>query len=718
MRLRLTLCSVLLACCAAPPVRAAAPADPRSAALESRATSGALYDRVLPLARLDAFDGGDGSPVATTARFVQACDEFRRASLVPSPEMAALPARVRAALDRAPGDAVPLAFLDAAFERITPGATPAADAPLVRARAFAFAPLDARTHRGARMAFRPERAAWFGAEPPVRLELDLDDGRGWRDAAFDRELTARYDAPGPRVLRARATRADGSVATARAAFEVAALVTPAPDDTLAITASEPWLGQYGTGSAYVYRAPGHASLLNPVVVVEGFDTDNSMHWDQLYALLDQQGLIETLRADGFDCVVLDFADATDYVQKNGFVVAELIRQVRDAMPAGQTMAVVGASMGGLCSRWALAWMEQHGQPHAVRTWISYDSPHGGADIPLGLQYWIDFFSSQSTSAAAFRDVLQRPAARQMLLHHFTTPATTSGQSDPLRAPMLADFAALGNWPTLPRRVAIANGTGTSATQGFAPGAQLIRYEFNNLVTAITGNVWAVPNVTSTTIFRGSIRILFSTTSQTVTVSGTTPWDGAPGGFRASMAQLDTTAAPYGDIVALQPAHCFIPTVSSLALPTGDPFFDVDGTPNLATLTPFDEVHVPTTNQEHVSITPESATWVRDALWYGVLDAPVGAAPARVTLAPAAPNPARATTTFTFTLPRAGRAELSVHDLQGRRVATLASGTLGAGAHEARWDGRDAAGAVAPAGVYFARLTTADGALTRRVLRMR
>ncbi len=467
----------------------------------------------------------------------------------------------------------------------------------------------------------------------------------------------------------------------------------------------------------MYRAPGNATIVNQVVVVEGFDTDNSMDWDELYALLDQQGLIETLRGDGFDCVVLNFADATDDVQRNGFVVAELIAQVRAGLPAGATMAVVGASMGGLCSRWALAWMEQHGVPHGVRTWISFDSPHGGADIPLGLQYWIDFFASQSTSAAEFRAVLQRPAARQMLLHHFTSPATNTAQPDPLRAPMLADFASAGNWPTLPRLVAIANGASTGATQGFAPGAQLIRYEFSNILTSITGNVWAVPNATNTQIFRGSIRILFSTTSQNVSVSGSTPWDGAPGGWRGSMAQLDTTVAPYGDIVALHPAHCFIPTVSALALPTNDPFFDVDGTPNLASLTPFDAVYVPTANQEHVSITPENAAWVRNELWYGTLDAPVGVAPARATLAEAAPNPARGISTFAFTLPRAGRAELSVHDLAGRRVTTLASGSRAAGRHEARWDGRDADGRGLPAGVYFARLATADGTVTRRVLRL-
>jgi hypothetical protein len=36
------------------------------------------------------------------------------------------------------------------------------------------------------------------------------------------------------------------------------------------------------------------------------------------------------------------------------------------------MAIVGASMGGLVGRYALAWMESQALPHDVRTFISFD----------------------------------------------------------------------------------------------------------------------------------------------------------------------------------------------------------------------------------------------------------------------------------------------------------------------------------------------------------
>ncbi|HEV8479887.1 MAG TPA: FlgD immunoglobulin-like domain containing protein [Candidatus Eisenbacteria bacterium] len=71
---------------------------------------------------------------------------------------------------------------------------------------------------------------------------------------------------------------------------------------------------------------------------------------------------------------------------------------------------------------------------------------------------------------------------------------------------------------------------------------------------------------------------------------------------------------------------------------------------------------------------------------------------------AAPNPVRATTTLSFSLPQASAANrLTIHDSAGRLVRTLASGALAAGPHSLAWDARDESGARVPAGVYFTQL---------------
>ncbi len=81
-----------------------------------------------------------------------------------------------------------------------------------------------------------------------------------------------------------------------------------------------------------------------------------------------------------------------------------------------------------------------------------------------------------------------------------------------------------------------------------------------------------------------------------------------------------------------------------------------------------------------------------------------------------PNPARAAVAFELALPEAADIGLDVFDAQGRRVAQVQSGALGAGQHRLAWSGRDDAGHRVAAGVFFARLTV-DGAPrgTRRIV---
>ena len=84
-------------------------------------------------------------------------------------------------------------------------------------------------------------------------------------------------------------------------------------------------------------------------------------------------------------------------------------------------------------------------------------------------------------------------------------------------------------------------------------------------------------------------------------------------------------------------------------------------------------------------------------------------PAKAALLPPRPNPSRAATTFAFDLPTATHASVMIADVQGRVVRTLAGDeSFVAGRSSLTWDGRDAAGRPAAAGVYFVRLKTARG----------
>jgi hypothetical protein len=86
-------------------------------------------------------------------------------------------------------------------------------------------------------------------------------------------------------------------------------------------------------------------------------------------------------------------------------------------------------------------------------------------------------------------------------------------------------------------------------------------------------------------------------------------------------------------------------------------------------------------------------------------------------APAMPNPFGRSTTFAFSLAKAGRADLEVFSVEGRRVRTITSGPREAGEYRLEWNGADDSGRPISPGVYYARLVTSQGTFKRVVTRL-
>ena len=79
-----------------------------------------------------------------------------------------------------------------------------------------------------------------------------------------------------------------------------------------------------------------------------------------------------------------------------------------------------------------------------------------------------------------------------------------------------------------------------------------------------------------------------------------------------------------------------------------------------------------------------------------------------------PNPASGTTRFTLALDAEAAVNVAVHDVAGRRVATVARGTMPAGDHVLTWDGRGDGGPLGD-GVYFVRAVVDGRVMSRRLV---
>ena len=120
----------------------------------------------------------------------------------------------------------------------------------------------------------------------------------------------------------------------------------------------------------------------------------------------------------------------DYIERNAMNMIALIQMLNgrlQALGSAEQLVVIGPSMGGQITRYALSYMEKNGLPHNTRLWISIDSPHLGANIPLGAQGIVYRLSSESEDAKHYyNDLLGSAAAKQQLIEGFD-PSIRHGQ---------------------------------------------------------------------------------------------------------------------------------------------------------------------------------------------------------------------------------------------------------------------------------------------------
>jgi len=356
-------------------------------------------------------------------------------------------------------------------------------------------------------------------------------------------------------------------------------------------------------------------------VVEGFDLDNSMDWPELYNLLNQESLVLDLQAYGRDLIILNFGDSTIDILANTALTRTAISYVNaNRADPSDKFTAVGASLGGLTVRKALVDMPNHD----VDTWISFDAPHEGANIPLGVQEFFEHFSTVDLDDFdAIREFLQSldsPAARQMLLvHHSHSPDAPAGASAPERQDFTDAMDAAG-YPTNCKTIAISNGSGFGEKLPFNPGDLIIHWHHDGpwlVGPDIDANMYALPQSpdTAVTVYQGKFTSLLgsaSPSSKTVNTYHPLPFDNAPGGYRGTFHQIFTNLPPDyidGDDYFSTTNHCFIPTVSALGIPIGNLESNLASHAELIALSPFDEIHYAINNEPHVEINAHNKRWL-------------------------------------------------------------------------------------------------------------
>jgi hypothetical protein len=465
-------------------------------------------------------------------------------------------------------------------------------------------------HEGREIRFRLDRESILTntSDPVTRVDADFGDGGGFRTVALGQDVVVRYEDDGPPpTVRLRLHHADGLRYAAFSLEVTGAPQVPTPI-TWPIQATIPYLGQTNSGTAYVLygstNGQQHTQLVNPIMISEGFPGGYS--WSYLYTMLNAEGLLTSLLNEGYDAVVLTYANGADYVQRNAFVAVACIQKIIAARAGSQPLVVGGASMGGLVTRYALWYMEQNGLDHQTAQFLSFDSPQQGGHVPPGDQWFIQAFAEQGDATAkTLAALLSSPAARQMLYYCVPSYMYSGPLTDPLHLQL---FSGLG-YPQRPTTIAVADGAGNG--QQIIPDLAHTLDWYGNVCA--NGDAWSLATSSlpaTPQICELYLQPLSTWSSFTFNVWNVTNLDGAPGGLTNANGSLADSIidSDYGWVSHWYDTNCFIPTISSLDITNanGNPYITI---PSEGAATAFDVYLVSAANNPHVAITPEIATFL-------------------------------------------------------------------------------------------------------------
>ncbi|MFF3713954.1 esterase/lipase family protein [Streptomyces phaeochromogenes] len=374
---------------------------------------------------------------------------------------------------------------------------------------------------------------------------------------------------------------------------------PVPDP------DEQW--EVPNGFVHVFYGEGNRGITRPVIMADGFNLGKS-DLKALYTGLDRDyPLLSELRRRGRDVILLGFDERHASVLDNAeAAMAAILRTIGEQLGSGP-LTVGGFSMGGLVTRYALAKMEMRRMDHRARLHFSYDSPHRGAVVPIGLQAFAHFIPVDNP----FARQMNSPAARQMLWRHYD-PETGETGIAPERKQFLEELARVGGWPQIPLKLALANGRGDGTGLAVPPGETALKVER------------IYPGTTFSTQAQGKDVIVAelkrrfppSPAEKTITTNGFPELDGAPGGTLRSYGILADMLKKFGAGVELRhESVCFVPSVSAVAIrdidQQKDLYASIDG------LAPeeseVDEFVCSSDTTEHTAITQELCEWLLDRL---------------------------------------------------------------------------------------------------------
>ena len=448
---------------------------------------------------------------------------------------------------------------------------PGAASPYSPRQLFAVAPKE--LYFGTTVSFVFNSNLWYSNvnKTVQKIEVKYDAETAFLLANWNTPVSFTFATGGVRTIYFRLTYTDGSSYTSQTNIYVSGpsihplTVKYKMDDSIPIG---PSLLHSGGKIQIKYSSQNNSSnpkeIIKPLIVAEGFDPSkvlgkpdenntietfiNGRKNDKKLGIpspINSNGgrtLYDDLDQAGYDIIYLDYEDGVDDIMKNAQLFRQVIEWVNNNKQGTEQNVVMGMSMGGLVARIALRQMEidvnngvPGAQPHQTKKYISVDSPHKGANMPVGFQAAVRHI--ENTNVLLFAsifdmsvfpgplqnisplkslftlygviDLLNSPAAQQMLVYYIESPGlaqylpwTSINFNNTVHNTFQSFYDSLGFPQQTVENITISNGSNKGNTpppsggQLFAPGSPIIDFNksirYSDYMNIMYGILFALP----------------------------------------------------------------------------------------------------------------------------------------------------------------------------------------------------------------------------------
>lgn len=366
------------------------------------------------------------------------------------------------------------------------------------------------------------------------VAIDFDDGNGYQTVAYNQNIALRYATSGNHIWKYRVTLTNNTMLYAHAKIHIQeALPTNPVSGTIGqnrgvtdwncnnaslynfmVEANIPYDGVYGTATFTLDDAGNDCEITNPLIVAEGFDVGTLLNPENEGGETDYQDFVDLIEDSNsndleslllgtnkeYDIIYINWDNGVDFMQRNAYILEEVIAWVNANKTGNEKNVVLGQSMGGVIARYALADMENRNVAHDTRLFISQDAPQQGANMPLSLQHFYRQMTNQVITASQtlggqyvfplvdnefgvtnYLSLLDAPATKQLLKVWTSANYVIDNTEHTAFFNELTSLNSNNGYPSLGniRNIAISNGSECGTLQDFDAGGYLLDYEYNN-----------------------------------------------------------------------------------------------------------------------------------------------------------------------------------------------------------------------------------------------